>query len=336
MASPTQQRLSPPVIADLVRTAIGAEVGACEELAGGGFAAVWRADLADGRTVVVKVGPRSDVPLLEYEARMLQAEAEYLRLVERGAPAVPLPRVLHYSPGGDRIDGEWLVTTFLPGLPLTRLATQWPQVDDGPVRRDLGAAIAAIHRITGDRYGYSGDRPHGATWREAFTAIVESMLADAAAWGVDLASPPARVRAALHRHGELLDLVRRPALLHFDLWDGNLLVSVGADGGARLAGLVDGERYLFGDPLLDLVSPVILRRIEDEPDHPFLAGYAEAAGEPIVLDEPAVLRVALYRMHLYLLMSVEMPSRGMTTPADQPRQEWVATHLNAELDLLGV
>jgi aminoglycoside phosphotransferase (APT) family kinase protein len=336
MVSPTQQRLSPPVIADLVGAALRGEVEGCEELTGGGFAAVWRADLTEGRSVVVKVGPRGDVPLLEYEAQMLRAEAEYLRLVERGAPAVPVPRLLHYSPGGDLVDGEWLVTTFRPGLPLTRLHRDRPEVDDGPVRRDLGAAIAAIHRITGDRYGYSGDRPHGATWREAFTAIVESMLSDAAAWGVDLASPPARVRAALHRHGDLLDLVRRPALLHFDLWDGNLLVSVGAEGVARLAGLVDGERYLFGDPLLDLVSPVIGRRIEDEPDHPFLAGYAEAAGQAIVLDEPAVLRVALYRMHLYLLMSAEMPSRGMTTSADQPRQGWVAAHLNAELDLLGV
>jgi aminoglycoside phosphotransferase (APT) family kinase protein len=334
MVSPTQQRLSLPIIADLVRAALGIEVLTGEELPGGGFAAVWRADLADGRTVVVKVGPRRDVPLLEYEAQMLAAEAEYLRLVERGAPAVPVPRVLHYSPG-DRIDGEWLVTTFLPGLPLTRLATQWPQVDDGPVRRDLGTAIAAIHRITGDRYGYSGDRPHGVTWREAFTAMVESLLADAAAWRVTLASPPARVRAALERHGGLLDQVRRPALLHFDLWDGNVLVSV-EDGGARLAGLVDGERYLFGDPLLDFVSPLILRRIEDEPDHPFLAGYGEAAGEAVVLDEPAVRRLALYRMHLYLLMSAEMPSRGMTTSADRPRTEYLAAHLNAELDLLGV
>jgi hypothetical protein len=35
-------------------------------------------------------------------------------------------------------------------------------------------------------------------------------------------------------------------------------------------------------------------------------------------------------------MSAEMPSRGMTTSADRPRTEYLAAHLNAELDLLGV
>ena len=53
----------------------------------------------------------------------------------------------------------------------------------------------------------------------------------------------------------------RPALLHFDLWDGNVLG--GPDG---LTGLVDGERWLFGDPLMDIVSPALRRRIEREPD----------------------------------------------------------------------
>ena len=336
MTSPTQQSLTPPTIAELVRRSLGAAVTGCAELTGGGFAAVWRAELGDGRAVVVKVGPRPDVPLLGYEAQMLRAEAEYLRLVAHGAPAVPVPRLLHYSPGGDVVDAEWLVTTHLPGVPLPRLREESPEIDDRPVRRDLGAAIAAVHRVTGDRYGYTGDRPHGASWRAAFSAMVESLLADAVAWGVDLASQPERVRAALRRHGDLLDLIVRPALLHFDLWDGNLIVAREPAGTARLAGLVDGERYLYGDPLLDLVSPALLRRIEDEPDHPFLTGYAEAAGAPIVLDEPAVLRIALYRMHLGLVMAVEMPSRGMTTPADDARRSAVAAYLDAELDLLGV
>jgi aminoglycoside phosphotransferase (APT) family kinase protein len=341
MTSPTQQSLDPSVVGGLVRAALAADVASCTELTGGGFAAVWRVDLVDGSRVVVKVGPRPEVPLLEYEAGMIAAEAEYLRLVESGAPTVPVARVLHYSaggdgPGADSVDGEWLVSTFLPGTPLPVLRSESPEIDDAPVRRELGAAIAMVHRIEGDRFGYSGDRPHGSTWREAFTAMVESTMRDAEVWGVDLASPPSRVRAALRRHGDLLDLVRRPALLHFDLWDGNVLASFDGHGAPHLTGLVDGERYLFGDPLLDLVSPVILRRIEDEPDHPFLAGYAETAGRSVVLDEAAIYRIALYRMHMHLLLAAEMPSRGMTTPADVGRKEHVARLLNEELDLLGV
>ena len=112
------------------------------------------------------------------------------------------------------------------------------------------------------------------------------------------------------RHADVLDEVRRPALLHFDCWDGNVLAAPDRDGRLRLRGLVDGERFLYGDPLLDLVSPLLFRRVEDEPEHPLLRGYQAAAAEPLVLDASARRRLGLYRLHLYLLMTVEMPSRG--------------------------
>jgi len=64
--SSTQRRLTPDDVAGHVRSALGADasVRACSPLAGGGFAAVWRVDLADGRTVVLKVGPAPGVRLL--------------------------------------------------------------------------------------------------------------------------------------------------------------------------------------------------------------------------------------------------------------------------------
>ncbi len=55
----------------------------------------------------------------------------------------------------------------------------------------------------------------------------------------------------------VLNEVTRPALVHFDLWPGNLLVT--------------------GDPVADFVSLVLFGDIERDGDS--LAGYAEARGE---------------------------------------------------------
>jgi fructosamine-3-kinase len=123
---------------------------------------------------------------------------------------------------------------------------------------------------------------------------------------VPLPVEPARIRAVVAAHTDLLATVTRPALLHFDLWDGNVL----ADPDGHLGGLVDGERYLFGDPLVDFVSPALFRDMFDEPDHPFLAGYR--CVRPFPVDDGVRRRVWLYAVHLYLLMTVEFPSRGMT------------------------
>ncbi|MBG0560320.1 phosphotransferase [Actinoplanes sp. NEAU-A11] len=301
--SPTQRTLELADIVGVVRDGLGARVTDAAELTGGGFATVWQAILDDGRDVVVKVGPPASARLLEYEKGVLPAEAEYFRMVRSHAPGVPVPEVLAAGP-------HWVITSRLPGRALT-------EGDSPAARRQLGAAIARIHKITGPHFGYTGDRPAGSDWPTAFAAMIDSLRADAAHWQVPL--PP--LDGVVDRHHGALATVTTPALLHFDLWDGNVLVA--ADG--SLSGLVDGERYLYGDPLLDLVSPALFRRIEDEPSHPFLAGYRTAAP----LDQ---VRLSLYRVHLYVLMLAEGPSRGI--PVTDGRHDFLTGLLTAELEAL--
>jgi aminoglycoside phosphotransferase (APT) family kinase protein len=345
MRSPTQRLLSPADIQDIV----GSPVLEAAELSGGGFAAVWRATLTDGRHVVVKVGPPPTARLLAYEVGLIRREAEYFALV---ADRAPVPSVVAAS-------DDWIVTSWLPGRPLT-------EADSPAARAQLGAVVAAVHEITGPHFGYvsdpaprpgpvthpaprlgpvtqpapqpgpvahpaprpgpvthpapqpAGDRASGADWPTAFTAMVAALRADAAAWGVPL--PP--LDGVVERHADVLASVTRPALLHFDLWDGNVL----AGPSGELTGLVDGERYLYGDPLLDLVSPALFRRIEDMPDHPFLRGYGRTE-----FDRSARIRLALYRLHLYVLMLAEAPSRGI----GPDRHDRVTRLLTAEIEQLG-
>jgi aminoglycoside phosphotransferase (APT) family kinase protein len=309
MRSPTQRYLDIGTIEGLLGPSLGAKVTDAAELSGGTFAAVWRARLGDGRDVVVKVGPPSEARLLRYERGLIEAEAAYFRMVRDGAPGVPVPDVLHL---GD----NWIVTTLLPGQSLTDLS------DTAAVREQLGATIAGLHRITGPHFGYTGDRPAGPDWPTAYGAIIDALLADAADWDVPL---PAGLDELAARHSANLATVTRPALLHFDLWDGNVLAAED-----RLTGVVDGERFLWGDPLLDLVSPALFHRIEDEPEHPFLRGYTAATD--LVLDDDARTRLALYRVHLYLLMLAEGPSRGI--PVTDNRHAYVTGLLTDELTTL--
>ncbi|MCY1139907.1 aminoglycoside phosphotransferase family protein [Actinoplanes sp. Pm04-4] len=297
MRSPTQPLIGVDDIAGIVQDGLGVGVTGASELSGGGFAAVWRASLTDGREVVVKVGPPASARLLAYERSLIPAEAEYYTLVRGKAP---VPSVLTHS-------DNWIISSLLPGEPLTA-------VESEQARRELGAAVARVHTITGPLFGYTGDRPSGDDWPTAFDAMIESLRADAAEWKVPL--PP--LDGVVGRHRALLATVTRPALLHFDLWDGNVLVA--PDG--SLSGLVDGERYLYGDPLLDFVSPALFRRIDES--HPFVRGYG--AG-PFTPDE--LTRLALYRVHLYVLMLAEGPSRGIALDAD--RQKLVTRLLEAEL-----
>jgi hypothetical protein len=341
--SPTRRRLTAGQVERWVAAALGdaVRVVGTGALAGGEFATVLRVALSDGREVVLKVGPAPGTALLGYEEGMVAAETRYLRLAGPDALArSPLPRLLGAggvgtglgagiaqagaAAGGAGGEGEWMLTELLPGVTLASLGAGTvadPAVAPG-VREAVGAALARIHTVSAPDgvFGYDGARVRGATWGVAFAGIIASLLADAERWDVRLPVDGAQIMGLIARAHGVLDEVRRPALVHFDLWDGNVLCSPGADGGQPvLTGLVDGERYLFGDPLVDFVSPALFRRIEDEPGHPFLRGYGHGPG----FSGPELLRLALYRMHLYLLMVVEMPSRGRGGPEHAERAEWL-------------
>lgn len=325
-ASPTQRVLDSADVARLVAASFGLDrkVVECGPLTGGGFGAVWFVVLDDGQRVVLKASPAAGVPLLRYEQGLIAAEARFFALAAVRAPGVPVPKVLHHGVDRSVLDGDWLFTSHLPGRPLSQLSEATSGGGDMVVRGQHGAAVAELHAVTGDYYGYGGGRTSASTWSGAFAAMVEDLLADAVDWGVRLPVSAAVIRSLIQRHAEVLAAVDRPALVHFDGWDGNVLAEPGGDGSLRMTGLVDGERYLFGDPMMDLVSPALFRRIEDEPQGAFLRGYAAASGSPSVLDEVLLKRLGLCRLYFHLLMTVEMPSRGITLENDPGRHALLA------------
>jgi hypothetical protein len=145
-------------------------------------------------------------------------------------PDVPTPRVLCETP-------EWIFMTFQPGIALPALSAD---VDTTPARKECGAVFAGLHMIICDRFGYIGDRPNGPTWPAAYRVMIEALLDDARRFDVALPVTPAAIGAAVDAQRDGLATVTTPALLHFDLWDGNVLATV-RDGAAHLSGLVDAS-----------------------------------------------------------------------------------------------
>jgi fructosamine-3-kinase len=292
--SPTQRRVDYDDVVSRLARFFDSPVIQAEPLPGGSFGTVWSVDLSDGRSVVLKMAPAPDARLLTYEAGMLECEADYLRLAA-GAD-VPTPTLLAQT-------DTCLIMTQIPGVSMPSVGSD---VDTRPARFESGAAISRLHDISGPFFGYTGPRPRSDIWPDAYAAMIDALLADAVAWNIDMPIAPERFRDAVRRNRDVLAQVTTPVLCHFDLWDGNVIVTV-ADGVAHLSGLVDGERYLYGDPMVDFASPALFREVL-EPDDPFLAGYQSV--RPFEIDESTLARAWLCQLYLYMVMLVEFPSRG--------------------------
>ena len=220
-------------------------------MSGGDLSQVLRVTLTDGRVVVVKGGPDP------------RAEAAMLRAI--AATGAPAPLVL-------AVDDAVLVLEALPAS--GSVASAWPS---------LGAALARLHATTGERYGWECGYAFG-------PVAIEN------AWGSDWPAfwaqhrlmthvphlPAALARRVAALAGDCANrLPARPkaALLHGDLWGGNVLVAHGL-----VTGLIDPACY-YGHGEVDIAMLGLF-------DHPG-AGFFDAYG---ALDPGAEERLLIYRL----------------------------------------
>ncbi|SDG51129.1 Predicted kinase, aminoglycoside phosphotransferase (APT) family [Lentzea fradiae] len=307
MRSTTKRALGEDELAAAVTEAFGADasVTAVRELGDGTFNAVWLLDLDPVGPVVLKAAPPRSAPLLTYERRIARTEALVLELA---APAAPVPVLHHAGFDSAGVGGDFLVTSVLGGETWQRLSGGISAAERAGLRHELGRVVAGLHTVRGTGFGYPEPSTglRGDTWAEAFTAMFDAVLDDADRYGVVPPVPTPALRELVRANRALLDEVTDPVLVHFDLWEGNIMLG-SHDGGRSVTGLIDLERAFWGDPHAEFVSLALLGDLAD--DDPLLDGYREAGG-PAELTPRARRRIALYQAYLYLIMLVEAVPRG--------------------------
>ena len=235
-------------------TVLGQAVVRRTRLHGGCIALVARLDLADGRSVVEKRSRPGEATDLSLEGWMLRYLAERSDL--------PVPEVLEASP--DR-----LVMSYVPH-----------DVGGPSAAAEIDAAekLAALHGVRGQFFGLERDTLIGplpqsngelASWVEFFR---ERRLSAMTRLADDAGRLPAGFAARLERLAEKLDVLLEepaaPALLHGDVWSGNLLFR-----GERVAAFVDPAVY-YGHPEIELAFTTLFGPFGET----FYAAYAERSG----------------------------------------------------------
>jgi aminoglycoside phosphotransferase (APT) family kinase protein len=296
------------------------------ELGGGTFNAVYLVRQAAGPGLVVKLAPDPGGPMLTYERGILATEAMYYRLAGQQA-GVAVPSVLEVDPGAGVLAGGYLVMSECAGIPWHELLPQPARREHDQLRAEIGRQVAVLHTITGSAFGYPS-WPLRTSWRAAFLEMADRVLSDAGQFAVALPRSAAEIRDLLAARAHVLDEVRTPVLVHFDLWDGNVLVDVG-DGTPRIGALIDAERAFWGDPLAEFVSLALFADIEQ--DAAFLRGYRTAGGT-VTFDAAAQLRLSMYRVYLQLIMWVEAVPRKASASRRARLRQLVLRPLARTLD----
>jgi fructosamine-3-kinase len=265
-------------LADCAARLLGATAAGARPLLGGDLSEIARVRLADGREVVAKNGPAP------------RTEAAMLETIRRsGAPA---PAVLG-------VDDDVLVIDVLPDG--GALGEAWAS---------LGAAVAILHRAHGTRYGWSRSYAFGTVaidngWGDDWPAFwgERRLLAHAAYLPIDLARRLETLAAGLPSR---VPRKPAPALLHGDLWGGNVLV---ADG--LVSGLIDPACY-YGHGEVDIA----MLSLFDSPEPAFFEAYG--AREPGFDERKPIYQLWPALVHLRLFGAAYRPMVERLLAASRP------------------
>jgi fructosamine-3-kinase len=261
---------------------LGSPVVDSSRVGGGDICEASRLTLADGRVVFAKTRPGAP-------ADFFPTEAEGLRRL-RAAGGAPVPEVLGVT--DDVLVLEWVE----PGRPTPAAA------------EEFGRALAATHAHGAEHFGGTGDGPGdggwlgslrlpnrpAATWPELYAEQrVGAALRHAVERGRIDAADAAAVERVLEVLPGLAGPAEPPALLHGDLWSGNVhwsaagpayLIDPAVHGGHRETDLA--MLALFGCPLLERILAAY-----DEAA-PLAPGWRERV--PLHQLHPVVVHAALF------------------------------------------
>ena len=273
------------------------------ELGHGWFNVAYSITLRDGRQVVLKIAPPPGVPVMTYEVEIMSNEVTAMRLAG-SLTKVPVPPVDFYDNSGELCASPWFFMPLVEGENLGVMAEEGrltaEQID--AFNEQLGAANAELNRIVGPHFGpLEGDGY--STWREAFTAMIEDALHDGQKEGVDLGWDYELLRSIIAEDLPLLDGVREPRFVEWDLWNSNTMVRED-----RITGIIDHERAFYGDPLMEAGFVGL-----DLPDFGDPEAFIRGYGLPSLTAEDRQRR-RLYTLYLIIIMVVETHYRGHETP----------------------
>lgn len=299
MQSSTKVEVSRDQLQAAVTAAFGASVTlvGSQEFTDGWFNTIHGLELSDGRRIALKLAPKVGVPTLRYEADLLSTEVAVYRLLAK-VEGVRVPQVWFHETTGDVLGLPFFVMDWINAPTYAKVKGQLSDDERATIERHLGAMNRRLNAVIGPAFGALREAGfRSSRWSEVVLHLVAEVLADGRDKKTALPWPEDRILALIEGHRSILDQVREPRLVHWDLHDGNAFVE-----GTTVQAIIDSDRALWGDPLMEVYFSALLG------GENFIEGYG-----PGVADAPgALVRRAVYDVYLGLVMVVECDFRGFS------------------------
>lgn len=137
------------------------------------------------------------------------------------------------------------------------------------------------------------------TWKEAYHNIIENIINDGLRKKANIPYLD-KIKGIIQENDYVFDSVKTPSLVHFDLWEGNIIIKEN-----KLYALIDCERAMFGDVMGDFISLDYASPFDTAKNKKLIEGYNSMAQEKINFNKEELIRLYLMKIYLGLIVCVE-------------------------------
>nr|MDO8109994.1 aminoglycoside phosphotransferase family protein [Candidatus Sigynarchaeota archaeon] len=306
MKSRTKSPLTSEQIDRLVRYHFGpdAKVGQVTELTGGWFNTAYLVTIPSrGFETVLKVAPEPGTEVHTYETNAMAIEIATTELI-REKTTVPVPKI--YASSFDRsiVNRDYFFMEKLKGKPWNMVKKHLSKVANRALEDKVADFQMQLNSLKGRWFGSVVLQDNGKikeqSWYSAFSQLVEWMISDYSRFGVIMPRGWTSIRDLLEKSRPAFDAVAEPRLVDWDLWQGNVFVSGYDTPAPAITGIIDHERALWGDPLMEFLFMVPKK---------YPALVAKYKGMIDFPDKAVRTRRAFYNLYFYLIIYLETYSR---------------------------
>ena len=321
MESKTKVKLSRDDIQRLVTHAFGnIPLLSVREMTDGWFNTAYHITLGKGQIqTVLKVGPPAEADTLSYEKDLLRAEVETMKLAATNQE-IPVPRITFDDFSRHHLPYDYYFMDFIDGTTWDKVRDALSAEQNKIIEYQLGQITAHINTFEHTTFGYYAFGQEFDNWPDAFRWMCTLLFADAKRYQITLELSEQEFFEKLGEHRAIFAQVTRPQLVHWDLWAGNIFITF--DGNTpKIAGIVDFERSLWGDPLMESYPG----RLGGIPN--YIVGY----GKEILATQSQRLRRIFYNIYLDLIMIIEDGPRQYD---DKGGVKWAQERLRQDINML--
>ncbi len=217
---------------------IGLNAGMCN--------ALYRLTFTDGFRTVLKVSSPGMHGKASNERWLMESETAAMRLIAERAPLVKAPKVLFYDDSMTHCSGKYFFMEYVDGDLMMERRKDFTEDEAKKLYSEMGRSVRRIAEVKNTTFGIVNSGIEFDSLYGLVNQLIGNVVGDLERAGADMGVSSAELLGQLLADKPYFDEVTEPSLVHFDIWENNIIVC-----GDEIAGILDWERALWGEPLME-------------------------------------------------------------------------------------